>query len=363
MDMPFGLASEGLSCALEQERKRIGLHMNRRSVLSLLGIGALSGCGGGGSGNSGSGGAGHGGNAGSGGGGAGAGAGTEFDLLQIGTAPAYWIQDEVWNGAGLKRGTYTGLDGTQFETSYGRSTKLGPNGEVAWQAGWKFPTGATEVKAFLSVIFGNKPGYANSWVTPGGHKVLLPDNTYSTTQPSGPTPGSFLPVTPPAAAPGAWPDMFASFDHQYLATPTGRGQLTFDIWLQDSPTQAHGFGAPPITHEVMIPLDYWGNYGAPSDRDPGWYSHDAVIDGRLWHVYFVRNFAGGWTFVVFEPDAPLGAATLNIGAFLRHLPTRMDSSGRPWANGTESLVSIELGVEPVDGVGAFNVSNYRVWMT
>jgi hypothetical protein len=71
-----------------------------------------------------------------------------------------------------------------------RSTALGPNGEIAWRSGWKFPAGTTEVKAFLSAIFGSKPGYANPWVTPGGHKVLLPDNTYSSAHPSGATPGS-----------------------------------------------------------------------------------------------------------------------------------------------------------------------------
>ena len=38
-----------------------------------------------------------------------------------------------------------------------------------------------------------------------------------------------------------------------------------------------------------------------------------------------------------------------------------DVNGQPWAAGTESLVSVELGVEPVEGVGDMKVSNYRVW--
>jgi hypothetical protein len=174
--------------------------MNRRSVLSVLGLGALAGCGGGGGGGGRSAGGGGGGGAGDGGG---AGGPLEIsfpDLLQIGTAPAYWISDGVWNAAGLTRGTYTGLGGTQYETSISRSTALGPNGEITWRSGWKFPTGTTEVKAFLSAIFGSKPGFSNPWVTPGGHKILLPDNTYSTARPSGATPGSFLPMTPPAAS-------------------------------------------------------------------------------------------------------------------------------------------------------------------
>lgn len=330
-------------------------------MLGLLGLGGLSGCGGGDGGAPG-GGSGSGSGSASGGG---AGSGNvviEFtDLLQVGASPAYWIQDGVWNAAGLTRGTYAGLDGTQYETSYSRSTAPGPKGEIGWRSGWKFPRGTTEVKAFLSAIFGSKPGYANTWVTPGGHKVQLPDNTYSAKRPSGETPGSFLPIAPPASAPGTWPDIFASFAYAHLVTPTGRGQLTFDIWLQDTPVQANGFGAPPITHEIMIPVDWWGGYGAPDDRNPNWHSHDAVIDGRLWHVFFVRTFAGGWSFVVFQPDAPLGAATLNLGSFLEHLSTRTDAAGQPWTKGNEHLVSIELGVEPVEGVGEVSVSNYRIW--
>ncbi|AMO22450.1 hypothetical protein GCM10027034_28080 [Ramlibacter solisilvae] len=347
--------------------------MNRRSLISL-GLGALAGCGGGGSGGGGSGGGGGGNRSGGSSNGAGArasaaasgrrGTETEFrDFLQVGAAPAYWIHDNTWGADGLTRGTYTGPGGTQFETTYSRSTTLGPNGEVGWRTGWKFPTGTTEVKAFLSAIFGSKPGYANEWVTPGGHKVLLPDNSYSTTQPSGATPGSFLPVGTPADSRGAWPDMFASFAYAHVVPPTGRGQLAFDLWLQATPAQVHGWGASPITHEVMIALDYWGNYGAPSDRNPGWFSHNVTIDGRRWHVYFVRHFMDGWAFIVFEPDGPVAAGTLNLGAFLRHVATRTDAAGQPWLSGTEWLVSIEVGVEPVEGVGDLSVFNYRVWRT
>jgi hypothetical protein len=330
------------------------LHISRRSVLSVLGAGALAGCGG------------------AGGAGAARPAGGAAlrgvtgvslpDLLQVGTSPAYWIGDDVWNAVGLRRGTYVGPGGTEFETDYARSTTLGPNGEIAWRSGWKWPIGITEVKAYPSAIFGSKPGLASDGTRPGGFNVLLADNSTSTVRPSGPTPGSFLPVTPPVAAPGQWPDMYASFDYAHRVVPSGRGQLAFDLWLQGSPVQAGNFDAAPITHEIMIPLDYWGGYGAHGSRDASWYSHDAVIDGRLWHLYFVRHFLeGGWTFVVFEPDAPLRAGTLNLGLFLEHLSTRTDAGGVPWVTGTEYLVSIELGVEPVEGIGDLQLSNYRVW--
>jgi hypothetical protein len=285
------------------------------------------------------------------------------DYLQVGLdTHAYWIDDGVWNPGSLTRGTYTGLNGSQYETAYGRSQTVGPNGEVAWRSAWKWPTGTTEVKAYPSAIFGAKPGYYNSWTTPGGHQIRLLDETYSQVYPSGATPGTFLPM----AANGSLPTINSSFSFKHLTTPTGRGQLTYDIWLQSSPQQNNGFGSAPITHEIMIPLDYWGNYGAHNGgRNPAWYSHDVTLNGLLWHVYFVRNFPGGpWTFIVFEPSAPLPANvvhTLNLSAFINHVRTRVDSNGVPWANGTEHLVSVELGVEPVEGVGDIEISNYRVW--
>jgi hypothetical protein len=289
--------------------------------------------------------------------------GPSEDLLQVGNNNhAYWIEDNPWGAGNLTRGTYTGLNGTQFESQYGRSPTVGPNGEVAWRSSWKWPTGTTEVKSYPSAVFGAKPGWYSSWTTPGGHQIRLLDETVSQTSPSGATPGTFLPMP----ANGSLPTINSSFSYKHLTTPTGRGQLTYDLWLQSSPQQANGFGAAPITHEIMIPLDYWGNYGAHNGgRNPGWYSHDVTLNGLLWHVYFVRNFPGGnWTFIVFEPSAPLPpnvVHTLNLSAFVNHIRTRVDSNGVPWANGTEHLVSVELGVEPVEGVGDIEVSNYRVW--
>ncbi len=75
-------------------------------------------------------------------------------------------------------------------------------------------------------------------------------------------------------------------------------------------------------------LANWGGYGAyPDDRNPTWYDHDAVIGGRLFHVYCAKgsdgqlryDFGGldgtygryGWKMIAFVPDvmplAPGGA--------------------------------------------------------
>jgi hypothetical protein len=286
-------------------------------------------------------------------------------LLQTGfDTDAYWIEDNAWGATGLTRGTYTGITGTTYEEYTGVSPNMGPNGEVAFRWAWKYPTGTTEVKAYPSVIAGRKPGYYNTWTVPAGETVRLLDGTNSATYPSGATPGTFFPLQMPIAS------LKGSFNYNHLTAPTGHGHLTYDIWLQSTPTQVAGFSAPPISHEIMIPLNYWGGYGAyPTGRNPGWYDHDVTLDGHLFHVYVNKgsdgsvkaNFGGGWKFIVFEPDATIAPGTLNLAAIINYVATRKDVFGTPWANGNEYAVSVELGVEPVDGVGDLQITNYRVF--
>jgi hypothetical protein len=243
----------------------------------------------------------------------------------------------------------------------GVSPATGPNGEVAGRIKWAWPTGTTEVKSYMAFLAGNKPGWANSWTTPGGYKVKKPNGSESQKYPSGKTPGSIFPMQLPVAS------LKSSVSYKHNAAPTGRGHLSYDIWLQNTPEQPNSFSAPPITHEIMIPLDYWGDYGAFGKRNPNWYSHDATIDGRLWHIYFVRNFPSGqpgtgWTFTVFEPDQPgIQPDSLNLAAFVNYLTTQKDKSGTPWALGSEYCVSVELGVEPVEGTGDLTMDKFRVW--
>ena len=284
-------------------------------------------------------------------------------MLQTGTeSDGYWLQDGVWGAGELKRGKYTGLNGTAYQQSMGISPTVGSTGEVAGRITWAWPTGTTEVKSYMAFLAGNKPGWANTWITPGGYEVRLPNGTARQVYPSGKTPGTIFPMQLPIASLKS----SASFKHN--AAPTGRGHLSYDIWLQSTPEQVHGFNAKgEITHEIMIPLDYWGGYGAYPHRNPSWYSHDATIDGRLWHIYFVRNFptgeAGkGWTFVVFQPDKPgIQPESLNVAAFINYLTTQKDKAGAPWAKGNEYAVSVELGVEPFDGTGDLTMHNFRVW--
>lgn len=290
------------------------------------------------------------------------------DLLQIGTNPAYWVEDGVWGPGSLTRGTYTDINGSQYEQYTGISSTLGVNGEVAARFSWKWPTGTTEVKSYPSLVYGKKPGWSNTWTTPGGFNVVLPDGTVSQVYPSGPTPNTMLPLQYPL------PNVYSSFNYSFNAAPTGHGHLTYDIWLQTTPTQSHGFDAnKEITHEIMIPLDYWGGYGQykadGGGRNPSWYIKDVTIDGHLFHLYAAQNadgtltasFGAGWKFIVFEPDQPIAPGTLNLTSFLNFITTMKDSAGTPWAAGNEWLSSVELGVEPVDGTGDLTIFNYRVW--
>jgi hypothetical protein len=153
-----------------------------------------------------------------------------------------------------------------------------------------------------------------------------------------------------------------------VAAPTGRGHLAYDIFLQKTPEQVNGFGTA-ISHEIIIPLDYWGGYGQYPTRNPNWYDHDVTIDGLLFHVYAAKgadgvlrpDFMGGWKFIVFEPDRPIAPGTLDLAKFVNYVTTRKDSAGTPWALGNEYAVSVELGIEPQYGTGDIQVSNYRVW--
>ncbi|MFL5354199.1 CBM35 domain-containing protein [Archangium sp.] len=280
---------------------------------------------------------------------------------------AYWMKDGVWGAGALTEGTSP----DQYEQNVGVYPPVGPNGEVAFRIKWRWPLGTTEVKGYPAVLSGRKPGYYSSNNLVDGQPVRLLDGTFSQTAPSGYTPGTFMPMQLPISA------LSAKFAHSDVTPPTGRGQLTFDLWLQSNPEQDDGFVNASITHEIMIPLDNWGNYGKyPDGRRQDFYDHDAIIDGRLFHVYCNKGSDGvlrynfgwlnghygrsGWKFIVFQPDAPIPAGTLNLASFVNYLQTRRDSAGTPWAQGNEYLASVELGVEPVEGSGDLVVYDYKV---
>jgi uncharacterized ubiquitin-like protein YukD len=291
--------------------------------------------------------------------------------LQFGNGnDAYWMEDNAWGAGGLTEGPAP----DQYEQSIGVHPPVGPNGEVAFRIKWRWPQGTTEVKGYPAVLSGRKPGYYSSDYLVNGQPIRLLDGTFSQIAPSGYTPGTFMPMQLPI------PALTAKYARSNVTPPTGQGQLTFDIWLQSHPGQDRGFTNSSITHEIMIPVDNWGNYGVyPNGRNPAWYDHDAVINGRLYHVYCTKGSDGvlrynfgwlngrygrnGWKMIVFQPDAPIPADEINLASFINYLQTRKDAAGIPWAQGNEYLVSVELGVEPVVGSGDLVVYDYKLSRT
>ena len=283
---------------------------------------------------------------------------------------AYFIEDNRWGNGGLTEGVTSG----QYEQSVGRSTSVGPNGEVAFRTKWRWPQGGTEVKGYPAVLYGSKPGYASSDNLMGGNPIQLPDGSISQARPAGATPGTVLPMQLPLQS------LKAKYAFQHKTAPTGQGQLAFDIWLQSTPDQGRGFTAASITHEIMIPLSNWGNYGAhnvPGGRNGSWFDHTATIGGKQYHVYATKggdgclryNFGSlngahgksGWKMIAFVPAVlPAEPGEIDLAAIVNYITTRTDRCGEKWAVGNEYLTSIELGVEPVVGTGDITVYDYKI---
>jgi hypothetical protein len=291
-------------------------------------------------------------------------------IPQLGNAnDAYWLIDDRWGAGSITEGTAS----TQYQQAVGVSPTVGTNGEVAFRMNWRWPSpaGSNEVKGFPSIVSGRKPGYYSSDSLVDGNPVRLPDGSTSQISPAGYTPGTFFPLQLPLQS------LTAKTAFKHLTPPTGLGQLTFDIWLQSSPTQDHLMMQSSITHEIMIPLDNWGGYGTTADRNPGWYDHDATIGGKLYHVYATKGSDGallynfgslagaygrtGWKMIAFLPDVmPVAPGEIDLAAIINYVATRKDVMGNPWAQGNEYVADVELGVEPIVGTGDIEVYNYKI---
>jgi hypothetical protein len=298
----------------------------------------------------------------------------------------YWMLDNVWGATGLTRvtteGSFSGISGTTYyqfvgvdQPALSVSTTAGHAPAAArWR--WGFPTGTTEVKSYPALWAGEKPGWFNTGAGPAGIPILLPNGTTSTVAPSGPTPNDFFPIALTSLSTGGGKTLVSTWNFAHNETPTGRGHLSYDIWLQSSATQVNGFQAPPVTVEIMIPLAYWGNYGAYfNGRNPAWYSHDITIQGKLWHVYNASllpgdvPFNGEWRLVVFQPDAPgspssfaiTSLSSLDLAEFLTYAGTVGLWAGWTSTEATAThVVNVELGVEAIDGTGDLTLYNFTV---
>lgn len=360
------------------------------------------------------------------------------DWLKIGN---YMVEDNRWGSSTISEGTAS----YQFEQSVERYLTVGANGEVAFRTQWRWPfndqngveiagnSNYPEIKCFPAIIYGEKPGYYGPDMWPAwDFAVRLPDGaTVATPTPEWtpqpikdawePLGGSVSTTTPSGSTGGNLPqqlplnELWSNFRYSFNSTPTGIGHLSFDIWLQETETQIEGFTSSSITHEIMVPIHVWGNYGAthteggPWSKDPTNYSHDVAIGGTVYKVYVWKdkptspytgeftpdqywsglqyNFGGlngaftneetnqprvGWKFIVFEaqnivtqnhPQDSNGFVHVDIAGIINHLTTRRDSRNIPYVRGTEYCVSVELGCEVVVGAGDLTVYDYEVTST
>jgi hypothetical protein len=333
------------------------------------------------------------------------------DMLEVGK---FWIYDNRWGSRGLSEGGAS----HQYTQEVERALTPSSSGAIAFRIKWKWPefdqSGAKvndnpaygEVKGYPCAIYGPPPGLqgpdqypgwvvavrAADGVTVPNPPAGAPTDVVREWQPKG---GSVIRRVPSSCAPGhhlpkrlGMPDGSIVADLKWKkTTATGRGHLSFDIWLQETPDQVHGFPNTSITHEIMIPVGNWGTYGRhPNGRNPGWYSHDTTIDGVVYHVYFAGEgysfmngtlsgkYANeekggqrtGWKFIIFQHDGddhPKGAdgnIHLDFSKFFAHMQTRKAKDGKPFVRGTEYCTNVQLGVEMVYGNGDLTIYDFNV---
>jgi hypothetical protein len=230
-------------------------------------------------------------------------------------AGPYFAQNNMWGITGIAPGTF-------WET-----TGIGPlttNKSVSARWQWSYPSGPNEVKGYPAIGFGKKPGAA---ATPGSNLPKLVDSIMSS---------------------------ICSWDTQSVYT--GKGQLTFDLWLVRDAQNYPNFPQTPITHEIMLTVDSFGGYGVT--RNPAWYFGATIIDGVTYRVWKADNFGGGgmsWRFIVLQMVNP---AKLTKGSIdFKHVFNYLKSAGL--ISGQEYLSSIEFGNEMEEGTGDTLIKDFK----
>jgi hypothetical protein len=198
---------------------------------------------------------------------------------------------------------------------------IGPetDGTISARWTWDWLNSGSNVKGYPEIIFGQKPG--------------------------GTTTTKVLPIRLSNIG-------LLTVSYDVTSNYSGSGNAAFDIWLTDKPDPIV-FGAPPITHEVMVWIDQQGGLG------PGGNFKERVsINGSAYAVFVAPKWGEGWTYVAFfSPESRLGAGTLDLGSFLAYMQERN------LVTGTEYLASIEFGNEIATGSGETIVKSYSVSLT
>lgn len=189
-------------------------------------------------------------------------------------------------------------------------------GMAAAQWTWDWLDFIGGVKAYPEIIFGQKPGMQST----------TPDLPRRVNQISS-----------------------LAIRYDITSTSSGTGNLAFDIWLTDS-DNPDTFGAPPITHEIMIWLE-----GFDGMQPGGSYIGKVTIGGIEYHLLVGEHFGDGWTYLAFKLVEPRqGVGELELVDFLDYLKTE----GR--LSGDEYVASIEFGNEVVNGAGQALLRSFEV---
>jgi hypothetical protein len=227
----------------------------------------------------------------------------------------YFVQNNMWGIVGLPAGSYWEKSGIGPLTS---------NKSISARWQWQFPNGPNEVKGYPAIGFGKKPGAA---ATPGSNLPKLVDSVISS---------------------------ICTWDTQSVYT--GKGQLTYDLWLVRDAQNYPNFPQTPITHEIMLTVDAFGGYGAM--RNPAWYFSSTVIDGISYRVWKADNFGGGgqsWRFIVLQMVNPVHMTKGSID--FKHVFSYLKAAGL--ITGQEYLSSIEFGNEMEEGTGDVLVKDFK----
>jgi len=234
-------------------------------------------------------------------------------------------RDDAW----LTAGSYA-VENNQWGrgpiTDYSQCVGLGglaADGSVSARWTWRWPAEPGEVKGYPAIVFGQKPGYP---VTPNTN---LPRQVNAISQ------------------------LTSSWSTRSIYT--GRGQLTFDLWLTRDANRYPSFPQTPITHEIMVAVEPYGGYGL--DRNPAWFVEEITINGVRYRTYKADNFPPGasqqWRFLVFQMLTPMTQGTLEFKPLFDYLKSR------GFITGAEYLSSLEFGTEPVEGTGEVTVDAFK----
>jgi hypothetical protein len=238
-------------------------------------------------------------------------------------------QDDAWLAAGSYV-VHNNQWGKGLITDYSQCVAMGGvavDGSVSARWTWRWPAHppgyeGSEVKGYPAILFGQRPGYP---VTPGSN---LPMQVNAISQ-----------IT------SSW---------STRSTYTGTGQLAFDLWLTRDATRYPSFPQTPITHEIMVSLESYGDYVM---NNPAWFVEERTISGIRYRIFKVDDFPPGgsqrWRFLVFRMLTPMTQGTLDFKPLFDYLKSK------GFIRGDEYLSSIEFGTEPVEGTGDVTVDSFK----